>query len=46
VAGIDIPVAIDSGVVPGSVVLPFNQVATKGVAASAAVGIQAVRGDE
>jgi NADH-quinone oxidoreductase subunit G len=46
VAGIDIPVAIDSGVVPGSVVLPFNQVATKGVAASAAVSIQAVRGDE
>jgi hypothetical protein len=45
VAGIDLPVAIDTGVVPGSVVIPFNQVATRGVTASAAVSIQAVRGD-
>lgn len=45
VAGVRLPVAIDSQVVPGSVVLPFNQIATKGVLASAAVSIQAVRGD-
>jgi NADH-quinone oxidoreductase subunit G len=45
IAGIELPVAIDVSVVPGSVVLPFNQVATKGVPATAAVSIQAVRGD-
>jgi hypothetical protein len=45
VAGIELPIAIDVRVVPGSVVLPFNQVATKGVPATAAVSIQAIRGD-
>ena len=45
VAGVELPVAVDSEVVPGSVVLPFNQAATRGIAASAAVSIQAVRGD-
>ncbi|MCL1600766.1 MAG: NADH-quinone oxidoreductase subunit NuoG [Actinomycetia bacterium] len=45
VAGIELPIAIDVRVVPGSVVLPFNQIATKGVHATAAVNIQAVRGD-
>ena len=45
VAGIELPLAVDSRVVPGSVVLPFNVVATKGVPATAAVSIQAVRGD-
>jgi anaerobic selenocysteine-containing dehydrogenase len=45
VAGVELPVAVDSQVVPGSVVLPFNQVATRGMPASAAVSIQAVRGD-
>jgi len=44
VAGIELPIAIDVGVVPGSVVLPFNQVATKGVPATAAVNIRAIRG--
>lgn len=44
VAGVELPVAVDSRVVPGSVVLPFNQVATKGVPASAAVSIEAGRG--
>ncbi len=45
VAGIELPVTVDSRVIPGSVVLPFNQVGTKGVQASVAVSIQAVRGD-
>jgi predicted molibdopterin-dependent oxidoreductase YjgC len=45
IAGIELPIAVDVGVVPGSAVLPFNQVATKGVPATAAVSIQAVRGD-
>jgi NADH-quinone oxidoreductase subunit G len=45
VAGIDLSVHVDPQVVPGSVVLPFNQVATKGVPASPAVRISAVRGD-
>lgn len=45
IAGLELPVAIDSNVVPGSVVLPHNHVVTKGVSASAAVRIEPVRGD-
>lgn len=45
VAGIELPIVIDARVVPGSVVLPFNQIATKGVRASAALSIEAVRGN-
>lgn len=45
VAGIELPVAVDPLVVPGSVVLPFNQVATRGVPATPAVSIETARGD-
>jgi len=45
VAGLELPVEIDAKVVPGSVVLPFNHVATKGVVATPAVGIEPMRGD-
>ena len=45
VAGLKLPVEIDAKVVPGSVVLPFNHVATRGFPASPAVGIEPMRGD-
>jgi NADH-quinone oxidoreductase subunit G len=45
VAGLELPVEIDAKVVPGSVVLPFNHVATRGVLASPAVSIEPMRGD-
>jgi NADH-quinone oxidoreductase subunit G len=42
---IRLPVSIDPEVAVGSVVLPFNHLATKGLAASASVGVDPVRGD-
>jgi NADH-quinone oxidoreductase subunit G len=45
VAGIELPVTVDSRVIPGSVVLPFNQVGTKGVPATPAVSIETARGE-
>jgi len=45
ISGLELPVAIDSAVVPGSVVVPFNHVATKGMAASAAVSVEVTRGE-
>ncbi|MEZ5174761.1 MAG: NADH-quinone oxidoreductase subunit NuoG [Acidimicrobiia bacterium] len=37
------PVRVDPSVAKGSIVLPFNQVATKGLAAMAAVSVKAIR---
>ena len=45
VAGIELPVTVDARVIPGSVVLPFNQVATRGVPATPGVSIETARGD-
>lgn len=41
---LEFAVTVDTEVAPGSVVLPFNHVATKGLAATASVRIEAVRG--
>jgi len=40
-----LPVAIDAQVAVGSIVLPFNHVATKGLAASASVSVDPVRSE-
>ncbi len=40
-----LPVTIDADVAQGSVVVPFNQVATKGLIAASAVSVEPVRGD-
>ena len=45
VSGLELPVAIDSAVVPGSVVVPFNHAVTRGMPVSAAVSIEVVRGE-
>jgi predicted molibdopterin-dependent oxidoreductase YjgC len=45
IAGLEMPVELDPSVVPGSVVLPFNHVATKGVPASPSVRIEPMRGE-
>lgn len=44
VAGLELQVMIDADVVPGSVVAPHNQVATKGVPATGAVRVEPLRG--
>ena len=41
----ELPVQIDADVAVGSIVIPFNQVETKGLAASASVTVDPVRGD-
>jgi NADH-quinone oxidoreductase subunit G len=43
---LELPARIDPSVAQGSVVLPFNQAATKGLPAVAAVSVEAKRGDE
>jgi NADH-quinone oxidoreductase subunit G len=45
IAGLELPVMVDSRVVPGSAVLPHNHAATRGVPATGAVAIEAIRGD-
>ena len=45
VSGLELAVAIDPAVVPGSVVVPFNHVATRGMQASATVSVEVVRGE-
>ncbi|MDA2978855.1 MAG: NADH-quinone oxidoreductase subunit NuoG [Actinomycetota bacterium] len=42
---LELPVAVDSTVVQGSVVVPFNHAATKGLSATAAVAVAAVRSE-
>ena len=42
---IELPVVIDANVAVGSIVVPFNHPATKGLAATAAVRVDAVRSD-
>lgn len=46
IAGITLPVAVDSSVVPGSAVVPHNHVATKGVPATGAIDIEPSRDPE
>jgi predicted molibdopterin-dependent oxidoreductase YjgC len=41
----ELPVQLDTGVAPGSVAVPFNHSATIGLAATASVKVDPVRGD-
>ena len=40
-----LPVTIDGDVAVGSIVIPYNQVATKGLAATPSVSVDPLRGD-